>query len=260
MGARGCTSLIRADRILTHVAQAGAASYTQLLNDLGLPKSSLLCLLDVMCECGLLVKNENRQYQLGIRLYELGCRSLHRRSLFEATKRPMQELSLTTGLICHLGSIEESHAIYIDKVESPNSTPTGKSWIGKVLSLHSTALGKALLAWKPEEELTRYLDRLALEKFTEKTIIDRTRFVEELALTRRRGWAIDDEESAPGAVCLSMPVFDLAGRVSYAVSLSANPTVYTKTAIPGYLKLLAACSLTISRGLGWSGPMPQVLA
>ena len=259
MAFKGCTSLVRADRILTHVAQSGAATFSQLWKDLELPKSSLLNLLNAMCECGLLVKNENHQYQLGIRLYELGCRSLHRRSLFEVTKLPMQELSLTTGLICHLGFIEESHALFIDKVESPNSTVKGKSWIGKALSLHSTALGKALLAWKPEEELTRYLDKITLEKFTAKTITDRSRLIDELALTRRRGWAIEDEESAAKVVCLSMPVFDLVGRVNYAVSLSADPETYTKASIPEYLKLLSICSLKISRGLGWNGPMPQVL-
>lgn len=255
---KGCISLIRADRVLTHIGHTGPVSFTQLVRDLELPKSSLLNLLDVMVECGLLFKNANRQYQLGIKLYELGCLSLHRRSLFEVTKRPNQELVMQSGLICHLGTLEDSHAIYIDKVESPKSTPTDKSWVGKELSLHSTGLGKALLAWRPEEEIRRYVDRLELVSYTPRTITERSAFFEELALTRQRGWAIDAEESAPQAVCLSMPVFDLAGRVNYAVSLSANPSVYTRGTIPTYLRMLESCSTAISRGLGWSGPMPVV--
>ena len=61
MVAKGCTSLIRADRILTHIAHVGSASFTQLQEDFDLPKSSLLNLLDTMVACGLLVKNAARQ-------------------------------------------------------------------------------------------------------------------------------------------------------------------------------------------------------
>lgn len=65
----------------------------------------------------------------------------------------MQELSLKSGLVCHLGAMESISAIYLDKIESPDSVPTSKSWIGKKLELHITALGKALLASKTREEL-----------------------------------------------------------------------------------------------------------
>ncbi|MDO5532018.1 IclR family transcriptional regulator [Sutterella sp.] len=260
MAGKGCTSLIRADRILTYIAHKGAASFTQLKDDFELPKSSLLNLLDTMVECGLLVKNDARQYQLGIKVYELGCQSLHRRSLFEISKRPMQELAMQSGLICHLGTIEDFHAIYLDKVESPRSRPTERSWVGKKLEFHVTALGKVLLAWKPEGELKLYLDELRLVRRTPKTITDRNLFVEELALTRQRGWGMDAEESADGAVCISAPVFDLSGRVPYAVSLSADPTIFTPDKLDGYLRMLAECTEQISRGLGYSGPLPQILA
>lgn len=260
MAGKGCISLVRADKILTRIAHVGAASFTQLHKDFDLPKSSLLNILDTMVECGLLIKNDARQYQLGIKVYELGCQSLHRRNLFEITKRPMQELAMKTGLICHLGTIEDFHALYLDKVESPLSKPTERSWVGKKLDFHSTALGKALLAWKPEGELRLYLDQIELAQYTPKTITDRSMFIEELKLTRRRGWGLDAEESSPQAVCLSTPVFDLAGRVNYAVSLSADPTTFTSDRIEGYLRMLADCSLQISRGLGYGGPVPALLA
>lgn len=259
MAGKGCISLLRADKILTHIAHVGAASFTQLQKDFDLPKSSLLNILDTMVGCGLFIKNDARQYQLGIKVYELGCQSLHRRSLFEITKRPMQELAMKSGLICHLGTIEDFHALYLDKVESPLSKPTERSWVGKKLDFHSTALGKALLAWKTDGELRLYLDQLELAQYTPKTITDRSMFIEELKLTRRRGWGLDAEESAPLAVCISTPVFDLAGRVNYAVSLSADPTTFTSERIEGYLRMLSDCSLQISRGLGYGGSAPVLL-
>lgn len=63
MAGKGCISLLRADKILTHIAHVGAASFTQLQKDFDPPKSSLLNILDTMVECGLLIKNDARQYQ-----------------------------------------------------------------------------------------------------------------------------------------------------------------------------------------------------
>ena len=223
---KGCNSLVRAEKILTHIAWVGMASYMELLNKFQYPKSSLLNLLNVMVECGFLIKNKNGYYSLGIKNYELGCQALHRQNIFEVTKRPMQELSLKSGLVCHLGAMESISAIYLDKIESPDSVPTSKSWIGKKLELHITP-------------------------HTRNTFTDKKLFLEELQKTRLRGWAIDNEESTYGAVCLSMPVFNMYNRVNYAISLSGDPVVYSGNKIDSYLELLRKCAEQISYGLGY---------
>lgn len=248
---KGCNSLIRAEKILTHIAWVGVASYMELLKEFQYPKSSLLNLLNVMVECGFLIKNKNKHYSLGIKNYELGCQALHRSNIFEMTKRPMQELSMKSGLVSHLGAMESYSAIYLDKIESPDSVPTNKSWIGKKLELHSTALGKALLAWKTREELDYFLHELTLTSKTSNTFTDKKLFLEELQKTRYRGWAIDNEESTYGAVCLSMPVFNMYNRVNYAISLSGNPVIYSENNIESYLELLRKCADKISHGLGY---------
>lgn len=251
MGGKGCTSLIRAEKILTYIAYVGSASFMELVKEFLYPKSSLLNLLDTMVECGFLIKNERNQYSLGIKNYELGCQALHRKNIFEVTKRPMQELSLKSGLVCHLGAMENYDAIYLDKVESPESTPTRKSWIGKTVELHVTALGKSLLAWKSREEMDYFLDALVLKKHTPNTLTDKKLFREELQKTRLRGWAIDNEESTPGTVCLSMPVFNMYNRVNYAISLSGDPVIFSGNKIDSYLELLSQCAGQISHGLGY---------
>ena len=68
-----------------------------------------------------------------------------------------------------LRAMESISAIYLDKIESPDSVPTSKSWIGKKLELHITALGKALLAWKTREELDYFLEALTLTPHTRNT-------------------------------------------------------------------------------------------
>ncbi|WP_413725361.1 IclR family transcriptional regulator [Sodalis sp. RH16] len=251
MGGKGCTSLIRAEKILTHIAYVGNASFMELVKEFQYPKSSMLNLLDVMVECGFLIKSEQNQYLLGIKNYELGCQALHRKNIFEVTKRPMQELSMKSGLVCHLGAMENTYAIYLDKVESPESAPTRKSWIGKKLELHITALGKALLAWKPLEEMDYFLDALVLTEHTRNTLTDKRLFRDELQKTRLRGWSIDNEESTYGAVCLSMPVFNIYNRVNYAISLSGDPVIFSGNKVDGYIELLRQCADQISYGLGY---------
>ncbi|ATA23640.1 IclR family transcriptional regulator [Brenneria goodwinii] len=251
MSGKGCNSVVRAEKILTYIAYVGAASFMELIKEFQYPKSSLLNLLNVMVECGFLIKNERGQYSLGIKNYELGCQALHRKNIFEVTKRPMQELSLKSGLVCHLGAMENYYAIYLDKVESPDSVPTRKSWIGKKLELHITALGKALLAWKTQEEMDYFLDALILKKHTQNTLTDKKLFRGELQKTRLRGWAIDNEESTYGAVCLSMPIFNMYNRVNYAISLSGNPVIFSGNKTDDYLELLRQCAEQISYGLGY---------
>ncbi|MEA1078709.1 IclR family transcriptional regulator C-terminal domain-containing protein, partial [Klebsiella pneumoniae] len=65
------------------------------------------------------------------------------------------------------------------------------------------------------------------------------------------GWAIDNEESTYGAVCLSMPVFNMYNRVNYAISLSGDPVVYSGNKTDSYLELLRKCAEQISYGLGY---------
>lgn len=255
MGNEGGTSLIRGEKILTYIGHIGSASFMQLVRYFSFPKSSTFTLLKIMCESGLLVKNDNNQYSLGLKIYELGCQSIHKRNIFEITKRPMNELATKSGLICHLGTIEQNHAIYLDKIESSDSTPTGKSWIGKKLELHITALGKALLAWKKDNELKYYLNSVVLTSHTKNTITKKEDFIKELKVTKSRGWAIDREESTDGAVCISAPIFDISNRVNYAISLSGNSNIFSSKDISNYIYLVKKYAHQISIGFGYRNNM-----
>ncbi|MBB6056515.1 IclR family transcriptional regulator [Tolumonas osonensis] len=254
MGTKGGTSLIRADKILTYIGRVGSATFSEIVAKIELPKSSALVLLEIMIDCGLLVKNDRNKYVLGLKIYELGCQSFHKKNLFEITRRPMQELSIQAGLICHLGVIENHHAIYLDKIECPSSVPTQESWIGKKLTLHATALGKALLAWMRDDEIDHYVNNIYMNRYTDKTITDIPTFKSELLKTKMQGWAIDNEESKDGVICLGAPVFDIYGRVSYAISISGTTETFSVKHRAKYLDCLLNSAKTISYGLGYRKP------
>lgn len=96
-----------------------------------------------------------------------------------------------------------------------------RSWEGKRLSLHSSGLGKVLIAWLNSEALDELLppDQV-LTRYTETTITDVNILKQELAGIRQRGWGYDNEEDSLGVRCIAVPVFNAEGKVVAALSVS----------------------------------------
>ena len=80
-------------------------------------------------------------------------------------------------------------------------------------------MGKAILAWLPEDEMRRILAH-GMKRCTEKTITEFPALLEALRVVRRNGYAIDNEESLPGVFCVGAAIRDHAGRVIGGISVS----------------------------------------
>jgi IclR family transcriptional regulator, acetate operon repressor len=107
---------------------------------------------------------------------------------------------------------EARHAVRVD---------TGR--VGKLEAPHATSIGKAILAWLPEDEMRRILAH-GMKRFTENTITEFPALVESLRIVRRNGYAIDHEEFLPGVICVGAAIRDQAGTVIGAISAS-TPTM-----------------------------------
>ncbi|TKB24425.1 IclR family transcriptional regulator [Desulfopila sp. IMCC35006] len=75
-------------------------------------------------------------------------------------------------------------------------------------SLHNTALGKAYLSSLPNSLITEKVAAMTLVAKTPKTIIDKAKLLEEIAITKRRGFALADEEYLPGVLAIAAPLYD----------------------------------------------------
>jgi len=206
-------------RVCDFLMLRNGATFSQIYQGLALPKSSTSTLLNVMVAHGLL-RQENDRYLLGLRLYEFGNRAIEQFDIKKVALPVLTDLRDTTHLTCHLGVLEGNSAIYLAKLESPHAIII-RSWEGKRLSLHSSGLGKALLAWLPAETIDDLLpEGEQLPRYTESTITSKIALKNELAQIRQRGWAYDDEEDSPGVRCIAAPVRDHQGRVIAAISIS----------------------------------------
>ncbi|MDR3537592.1 MAG: IclR family transcriptional regulator [Acetobacteraceae bacterium] len=210
-------ALTKGFAILDLIANEPGLGFAAIRKRLGLPNSSCHHLVSTLCQLGALTMRRDRGYVLGLRLFELGSMASNLRQIERQALPPLRKLADEVRLTCHLGVREGHAAIYLVKVEGQHEIRVN-TWIGKRLSLHSSSLGKVLLAWLPEAELDDTLRAIAWTRNGPNTITDPARFREHLAGVRARGWAFDDEEDLANIRCVAAPVMDVEGRVIAAIS------------------------------------------
>jgi len=117
--------------------------------------------------------------------------------------------------------LEHDEAVLIEKVQ-PLGALKVATWVGKHVDLHCTALGKVLLAYRSEPEIDELIKKHGLLRHNENTIGSARKLKENLALTRRLGYGLDDEEEELGIRCLGAPIFDSQVKLVAAVSVSGT--------------------------------------
>jgi IclR family KDG regulon transcriptional repressor len=197
-----------------------------------------------------------RHYQLGFKLVELGNRLLSQIDLRDDARPFLIALAEEVRETVHLVVRDRDDALYIDKValHPKRSGLQMVSRIGARTALHSSAVGKILLAALPEEEIAGIIARRGLVKHTEKTIVDRTALARHLQDVRRKGFAVDDEENETGIRCVGAPIYDAEGRVAAALSISGPTARVTKARVAQSLKgQVCDAAMQISQQLGFRG-------
>lgn len=159
------------------------------------------------------------RYELGTKFFELTGPAIHFRRLQSVSKSVMQNLLLRFGETINLGVLDDGRVTYIDVLQSPSALRIA-AVPGERNPVHSTSLGKAMLAFMPEKQVEAILDRHPLIKRTPRTITQKKHFLEHLASVRESCIALDMEENLTGVVCVAAPIHDQSGRVVAGISIS----------------------------------------
>ncbi len=213
-------ALERSLAILEVLAQSkGGLTLSQLTRYLSLPKSSVYCLLRTFEENGYLFKQASSgKYRLTTRLSDLSRCALNGMSLREKVRPFLKSLSEQTSITAHLAIVERGSCVLIEKM-NPAGSFRFATWVGKQVSLHCTALGKALAAWLPESVVERIVSEHGLMRYNDNTICSFRKLKEELALVRERGYSLDDEEEEIGVRCIGAPIFNGNNEAIAAISI-----------------------------------------
>lgn len=212
MAKQYCVAAVeKAIKILNFLAAHPNSSFSEIFFALGLSKSTTYQTLSTLESFHYVVKEKNKRYSLDLGLLPLLRGIPKRNGLVECAREPLEKLASETGFTVHLCVLTDSHkGICVYKIDGVNFT-IRTTEVGKELTFHTSAAGKALLAWQPEDALETYLETIGYTPYTETTITTRADYLEELRKTRERGFSIDNEEGTKGTLGIGIPLISKKG-------------------------------------------------
>jgi DNA-binding IclR family transcriptional regulator len=170
----------------------------------GLPAATTLRIVRELVAGGALVRTEDRSYVIGRRLWALGLLSPTQTGLRDVASPYLQDIHAATRATVHLAVREGHEVLYLDRISGQTSVPV-VSRVGGRLPLHSTGVGKALLAHAPDQVVQHVMHHLT--PHTPYTITSPGLLGRQLARIRADGWATTQEEMTLGACSVAVPVW-----------------------------------------------------
>src|SRR2546428_1503003 len=213
----------RALDLLMFLVERGQNGLTarELAQMLGAPRTSVADLLKVLENRGFVAPTaEGHGWRLDFRVAQLGNAYLHEFSAREVGRAAMRELSRRTSLTTQMAVLDHSDIVYIERQDSSRrlGEPHVITDIGSRLPAYCTSLGKAMLAFLPDDEIDRLYGAGPLLPRTKNTITTVARLKSELAAIRRRGPCVDPEGATEGVGCVRGPRLRARGRAEAAIS------------------------------------------
>ena len=223
---------------------------TDVHRDLRLPLSSAAAILYTLQALGYVEKDqETSRYSLGQKLFSYSQRRKEHQDISTLCRPLLEQLVAETGLTGHLAVMREGESMYIDRVPSAGLIQFS-SYVGMRWPLHASGVGKVLLAFLPEEELSQTLKYLPLAKITQHTITVRQQLEKQLRQFRQLGYAWEMNEGEPGVACVAAPIFGDGEAMSAALSVTGTTHQIDETRVRVLGPLVRKFAATMSARLG----------
>jgi DNA-binding IclR family transcriptional regulator len=249
-------TVINAVRLLEAFRDEEELGVTELSRRLSLHKNNVFRLLATLEQQGYIEQSlDTERYRLGVRTLELGQWFARGRPLLRCAGDALTELVLRTGETAHLAVLSSFEVVHLSGERTERAVMSGLR-VGSRLPAHCTALGKVLLGCAGEEVREAYDREVVvdgrLERRTPLTIVDASKFFEQLRTVAVRGFAIDVGECEEGLCCAAAPVFDGSGRVAATMSVSGPRFRLDEDRLLGEVApLVAETCDQLSRHLGY---------
>ena len=196
--------------------------FGELLAESDFPKATLYRFLQTLTNQRMLSYDPDRQtYALGVRLVRLAHAAWTQSSLAPIARPMLDELSRDVGETVHLAQLDHAQVLYVDKRNATEPVEM-YSQAGKVGPAYCTGVGKAMMAYLPEAEISDVIAQQSFHRFTEHTYSSASELCIELASIRDRGYAFDREEHEPGIICVAAPILTSGGRMLGALSVTGH--------------------------------------
>ncbi|MEV1291058.1 IclR family transcriptional regulator [Pseudonocardia sp. NPDC049635] len=235
-------SVERAVDLLEAMADAGGTvSLSHLAASSGLPLPTIHRLVRTLAGRGYVRQQSSREYALGPRLVRLGDAAGR---LVGVWARPrLAELVDALGESANLALLEGNQVVYVAQEPGRHSMRMFTE-VGRRVSPHCTAVGKAMLARMAPDRVREIMRHTEMVAHTDNTITDREAFEAELDRVRAAGYALDEGEQELGVCCVAVA---LEGPLPAAISISGPTTRMTDTLLESAVPLLRAAAERVAR-------------
>ncbi len=248
------TAVTRALAILEAIAERSRGlTNSEISRGLQIPKSSASYILRTLERRGYVHRDRgNGKYRLGLKVLSLSRGALSGLDIREVALPALRQLVERIHLTVHLAILDQGEAVYIEKVEAPGFIRMD-TWVGRRMAVHSTSVGKALVAYLPETEVEAIAQTRGFKRRTLKTITGRAKLLRELERVRAQGYAVDDEENNAGVRCVAAPIFNRRELVEAAVGATGTTSQIDGTNLSKVADRVREAARTISLQLGYGG-------
>lgn len=245
------SSVLKVFNILQALGEQKDIGISELSQRLMMSKATTYRFLQTMKMLGYVSQQGDLdKYALTLKMFELGSKSLEYVDLVSIAEKEMRYLSELTNETIHLGALDSGSIIYVHKIDSSHALRM-HSRVGRRNPLHTTAIGKVLLAEHSERFIRDAVADTRFVKSTNKTIENVEQLLVELEKVKLQHFGEDNEEQEPGLRCLATPVYDRFGNVIAGVSVSFPTIRFDETKLEHYIELLHNAARNISNELGF---------
>lgn len=254
-------SVSSVDRALTFLETLAKSNRGMTLADIArklrLPKSSAHCILLTLERRGYIYRlPSTHRYLFGMRLLNLAQEALGRLELRARASGPLRQLLEQTQMTVHMAIYEDGEAVLVEKLEPPSAVKMA-SHIGRRLDLHCTGVGKALLAYLPDDEINRLRVSRIWARHNENTIVFNNKLQAELEHIRKVGYSFDNEEDEIGFRCVGAPIFENDRTVKAAISVAGTTAQISGTTLDSLSRIVKDAADEISQR--FSNPVNRTL-
>jgi PcaR/PcaU/PobR family beta-ketoadipate pathway transcriptional regulator len=219
-GFQGIQSVSRALSILELFSdKRPSLSVSQVAELTGLNRATCYRFCQTLRHLGYLEELGDRRFRPGLKAVSLAHSALSSRELPELALPYLRRLREEINETVNMGLLDDTEVVYVARVLSDHLISL-RLYVGSRLPAYASSLGRAQLAFLPDEEAEDIIARSELASLTDHTIVNRRRLLAELKRIRAQGYALNDQEIANGLRGVAAPILTNSGRPIAAINIS----------------------------------------
>ena len=245
------TSVLKALNILElFTPQHSVLSLNEITERVGYPKSTVHSMLSTLVSKGYVEKTGTNSYALGKRFIPMTQAVLVNVQLRDRAAPLLRQLGDSTEESVYLTVLDGNLSLYIYAIETSHRL-LARSAVGDEVPLHCTSVGKAILAFLPPQQQRKILSEVGLPAYTENTITEEDKLLEDLNKTVKRGYSVDNQEHEVQSYCIGAPIFNERGEVIGSCSISGHEETVIREKLDFYSSKIKHTAQEISRRMGF---------